>query len=109
MTEVLASTSDSTFENDVLQSELPVMVDFWAPWCGPCRALTPIIESIAPEYEDKVKIVKINVSENSDIAAKYQVQALPTLMIFKAGEPVATRVGGDLSKPRLASFIDTNI
>ena len=109
MSEVLASTSDSTFDNDVLQSELPVLVDFWAPWCGPCRALTPIIESMTADYANKLKIVKLNVSDNTDIAAKYQIKAIPTLMIFKSGEAVATQVGGDLSKARLANFIDTNI
>lgn len=85
--------SDAEFEAEVLKSDIPVLVDFWAPWCGPCKAMLPIVEELAGEYEGKVKIVKVNVDENSEAPGKYQVMSIPTFIIFKKGEAVKTFVG----------------
>ena len=84
---------DEAFEKEVLQSDLPVLVDFWAPWCGPCRMVTPVVEEFGSENEDKLKIVKIDVDQNASLATKYQVQAVPTLMLFKGGEVVESLLG----------------
>ncbi len=88
-----ADTSDSTFEVDVIGSELPVLVDFWAPWCGPCRMVAPIVEELAEEYEGKVKFVKLNTDENPQVAGKYGIRSIPTLLVFKGGKPVGQIVG----------------
>ncbi|MCA0400135.1 MAG: thioredoxin [Proteobacteria bacterium] len=96
------TVTDKSFTADVLQSAEPVVVDFWAPWCGPCKMIAPALEEIASELAGKVKIAKINVDENQEIAAKYGIRSIPTLMIFKGGELAATKVGAaqksDLSK-----------
>ena len=109
MTSVLESVSDQSFEQEVVQSKLPVLVDFWAEWCGPCKAIAPTVDAIASEYQGKVKIVKINVAENQTIPAKYNIRHIPALLLFKDGKMIATKVGGELSKPELANFIDSNI
>ncbi len=88
-----ADTSDSTFEVDVIGSDLPVLVDFWAPWCGPCRMVAPIVEELAEEYEGKVKFVKLNTDENPQVAGKYGIRSIPTLLVFKGGKPVGQIVG----------------
>ncbi len=88
-----ADTSDSTFEADVIGSDLPVLVDFWAPWCGPCRMVAPIVEELAEEYEGKVKFVKLNTDENPQVAGKYGIRSIPTLLVFKGGKPVGQIVG----------------
>ena len=101
-------TSDATFEQDVLQNEAPVLVDFWAPWCGPCRMVAPIVEELADEYEGKVEFRKLNTDDNPRTAAKYGIRSIPTLLVFKAGEPVGQIIGfrpkSDLKK-RLDSVL----
>lgn len=87
------SVTDATFQEEVLDSELPVLVDFWAPWCGPCRMVAPVVEEIASQYVDKVKVVKVNTDENSKIATDYGIRSIPTLMIFKGGQKVDLLVG----------------
>lgn len=109
MSEELTAVTDDSFESLVLQSGTPTLVDFWAPWCAPCRRIAPLLDSVAKEYEGKVNFVKINVSDNQETPSKYNVRGIPTLILFNGGKAVATHVGGDLSKSSLASFIDSNI
>ena len=100
--------SDTSFEQDVLNSETPVMVDYWAEWCGPCRMIAPMLEEIADEYASKLKVAKLNIDENQATAQKYSVRGIPTLMIFKGGAVAGTKVGA-LSKSQLSAFIDSVI
>lgn len=100
--------TDASFEADVLKAEVPVLVDFWAEWCGPCRMIAPVLDALATEYAGKIKIVKVNVDENSESAATYGVRGIPTLLLFKNGELVETKVGA-LPKGQLQAFIDSNI
>jgi len=101
-------TTDDSFEPDVLKSDVPVLVDYWAEWCGPCKSIAPILEQVASEYEGRVKIAKINVDENKLVPAKFAIRGIPTLMLFKNGNVEATRVGA-LSKSQLTAFLDSNI
>ncbi len=97
--------SADTFEQEVLKSEIPVVIDLWAPWCGPCKALTPILESAAADYEGKIKVVKLNIDESPSIAAQYQVMSIPTLLFFKDGN-VESQVIGLVGKEKIASKIE---
>ncbi|MES2142757.1 MAG: thioredoxin TrxA [Pseudomonadota bacterium] len=99
------SLSDSSFEETVLKSKLPVLVDFWAEWCGPCKMIAPVLEELASEYDGKVKICKLNVDENPASPAKYSVRGIPTLILFKDGKAEGTKVGA-LSKSQLKAFLD---
>ncbi len=89
----MADVTDKNFQTDVLQSTMPVLVDFWAPWCGPCKIIGPVVEELAKEYEGKVKVVKLNVDDNSESAGRFNVMSIPTLLILNNGEPVKTIIG----------------
>ncbi len=102
------TTTDSTFEADVLKSDLPVLVDFWAEWCGPCRALAPVLDEVAGEYASKMKVFKVNVDQNPATPAKFGVRGIPALMLFKNGNVEATKVGA-LAKSQLAAFLDSHL
>lgn len=108
MSENLVHTSDSNFEQDVLNAEQPVLVDFWAEWCGPCKMIAPILDEIADEYAGKLKVVKLDIDSNPDMPRRFGVRGIPTLIIYKAGEVEATKVGA-VSKSQLSAFIDSNI
>ena len=101
-------TSDDNFENDVLQAKKPVLLDFWAEWCGPCKAIAPILDEIATEYRDKLQVAKINIEENPQTAPKFGIRSIPTLMLFKNGAPEAQKVG-TVSKSQLAAFLEENL
>lgn len=106
--ELIVHATDASFEADVLKAESAVLVDFWAPWCGPCKMIAPVLDDIAPAYEGKLKIVKVNVDDNQAVPGEYGVRGIPTLIIFKDGEIVATKVGA-LAKGQLLAFIDASI
>jgi thioredoxin 1 len=100
--------SDASFEQDVLKSPVPVLVDYWAEWCGPCRMIAPIVSEVAGEYQGRLTVAKLNVDENQLTPGKYGIRGIPTLMLFKNGTVAGTRVG-QLSKPQLIAFIDSNL
>ncbi len=108
MSDAIVHASDQDFEEVVLQSSTPVLVDYWAEWCGPCKMIGPILEEIAGEYGDRLKIVKLNIDENPETPPKYGIRGIPTLMLFKNGNVEATKVGA-LSKSQLTAFIDSNL
>jgi thioredoxin 1 len=103
--DLIKHTTDATFEADVLKSTTPVLVDYWAEWCGPCKMIAPILDEVATAYSGKLQIAKMNVDDNREIPAKFGIRGIPTLMLFKNGELAATKVGA-LSKTQLTAFID---
>ena len=108
MTDTIVHVTDASFEADVLQSDIPALVDFWAEWCGPCKMIAPILDEIAMEYAGKIKICKVDVDSNPETAAKFNVRGIPTLLILKNGVVEATKVGA-LSKGQLTEFIETQV
>ena len=108
MSDKIVHVTDGSFEDDVLKAEDPVLVDYWAEWCGPCKAIAPILGEIAEEYAGRVKIAKLNIDENPSTPPKYGIRGIPTLMLFKGGNVEATKVGA-LSKSQLSAFLDSNI
>ena len=108
MSDNITHITDSSFEQEVIQSDVPVLVDYWAEWCGPCKMIAPILDEIAADYEGKLKITKLNIDENPATPPKFGIRGIPTLMIFKGGDVQSTKVGA-LSKSQLTAFIDQNI
>ncbi|GMQ96848.1 MAG: thioredoxin TrxA [Gammaproteobacteria bacterium] len=108
MSNRIAHVTDDSFEQEVLQSDRAVLVDYWAEWCGPCKMITPILEEIAEEYADKLKIAKLNIDENPGTPPKYGIRGIPTLILFVNGNVEATKVGA-LSKSQLTAFLDSNL
>ena len=108
MSDAIFSTSDASFDEQVLQSELPVLIDFWAEWCGPCKMIAPILEETAAQYKGRLRIAKLNIDDNPATPPKYGIRGIPTLMLFKGGEVEATKVGA-VSKSELTAFLEKNI
>lgn len=108
MSDKIIHVSDATFEAEVLKSELPVLLDFWAPWCGPCKMIAPVLDQLAEEWAGKVKIAKINVDDNQQIPAQFGVRGIPMLMVFKNGQAVGTKVGA-MAKPQMEAFVNASI
>jgi thioredoxin 1 len=108
MSEHIHHITDASFETEVLQSQTPVLVDYWAEWCGPCKMIAPILEDVAKDYGVKLKVAKVNIDDNQGTPAKFGIRGIPTLMLFKGGNVVATKVGA-LSKSQLTAFIDSNL
>lgn len=108
MSDKIVAVSDDNFEEEVLKSSAPVLVDYWAEWCGPCKMIAPVLDEIADEYEGKLKIAKLNIDDNPNTPPRYGIRGIPTLMLFKDGEVEATKVGA-VSKSQLTAFIDSNI
>ena len=105
---LIVHTSDATFESDVLKSSEPVLLDFWAEWCGPCKMIAPILDEVSETYKDKLQVAKMNVDDNRDIPAKFGIRGIPTLMLFKDGQLAATKVGA-MSKAQLTAFLDQQL
>ena len=108
MSENIVHTSDSDFDADVLQSDKPVLIDFWAEWCGPCKMIAPLLDDVAGEYADRMSVVKLNIDENPNIAQKFGIRSIPTLMLFKDGAVQAQKLGA-MSKSQLTEFLETNL
>jgi thioredoxin 1 len=106
--DLIKPVSDTSFQADVLDAKTPVLVDFWAEWCGPCKMIAPILDEVAGTYSGKLQISKMNVDENREVPAKFGIRGIPTLMVFKDGQLAATKVGA-LSKAQLTAFIDSNL
>ena len=108
MSDKIIHVTDATFEAEVLQSSVPVLLDFWAPWCGPCKMIAPILDQLAEEYDGKVKIAKMNVDENQGVPAQFGIRGIPTMIVFKDGKNVANKVGA-LANPQLEAFLNASI
>ena len=108
MAEHIIHISDESFEEEVLQSERPVLIDYWAEWCGPCKTIAPVLDEIATEYSDRLKVVKLNIDDNPQTPPKYGIRGIPTLMVFKNGQVEATKVGA-VSKAQLTAFLDDSL
>lgn len=108
MSDNITHVNKDSFDEDVLKSDRPVLVDYWAEWCGPCKMIAPILDEIASEYGDRVKVCKVNVDENQETATRFGIRGIPTLMLFKNGDVEATKVGA-VSKSQLAAFLDSHI
>ncbi len=108
MSSTIVYVTDDSFDEEVLKSEQPVLVDYWAEWCGPCKMIAPILDDLAGEYDGKLKIAKLNIDDNPGTPPKYGIRGIPTLMLFKAGNVEATKVGA-VSKSQLTAFIDSNL
>lgn len=108
MSDSIKHVTDATFESDVLKSDLPVLVDYWAEWCGPCKMIAPLLDDAAGQYKGRVIIAKLNVDDNPDTAAKFGIRGIPTLMLFKDGKAAATKVGA-MSKSQLTAFLDESL
>lgn len=108
MSDLIHHVTDDTFEPEVLKSSLPVLVDYWAEWCGPCKAIAPVLEEVAKEYSGKLKVAKVDVDSNTEVPKKFNIRGIPTLMLFKNGAVEATKVGA-MSKSQLTAFLDSNI
>ena len=108
MSQNVSHTSDANFETEVLKSDVPVLIDYWAEWCGPCKMIAPILDEVADEFKDRVKVMKLNIDENAQTPRKYNVRGIPTLMLFKGGDVAAQKVGA-LSKSQLAAFLEANL
>ena len=108
MAEHIIHISDESFEEEVLQSERPVLIDYWAEWCGPCKMIAPVLDEIATEYSDRLKVVKLNIDDNPQTPPKYGIRGIPTLMVFKNGQVEATKVGA-VSKAQLTAFLDDSL
>ncbi|MES9888754.1 MAG: thioredoxin TrxA [Candidatus Sedimenticola sp. 6PFRAG1] len=108
MSEQIVHVTDDSFEAEVLQSGVPVLIDYWAEWCGPCKMIAPVLDEIAGEYAGKIKLAKLNIDDNPNTPPRYGIRGIPTLMLFKDGEVEATKVGA-VSKSQLTAFIDSNI
>jgi thioredoxin 1 len=106
--ELIKHISDASFEADVIQADKPVLVDYWADWCGPCKMIAPILDEVSATYQEKLQVAKMNVDENREVPAKYGIRGIPTLMLFKGGQLAATKVGA-LSKAQLTAFLDANL
>ncbi|WP_341502411.1 thioredoxin TrxA [Gallaecimonas sp. GXIMD4217] len=108
MSDKIVHLSDDSFESDVLNADSPVLVDFWAEWCGPCKMIAPVLDDIAEEYAGRLTVAKLNIDQNSDTPPKFGIRGIPTLLLFKGGQVAATKVGA-LSKTQLKEFLDENI
>ena len=108
MSELIVHLTDDTFDNDVLKSHVPVLVDFWADWCGPCKMIAPLLDEIAGEYRGRLKVAKLNIDQNNRTPPNFGIRGIPTLLLFKNGEVEATKVGA-LSKSQLVAFVDSNL